>query len=373
MPLRTITKKTNSGKIRNKKYTGILEQYRKSDGVVTGYYVSYRDATSKACKHRVDAKDRDEALLILNKIKAKIKKEKKRASRTSSHQHTYIINEIAQDFFEQKKDNANNHNEIRRYENHLMKHVGTLKTSQLLPRDIEDIQSELTKKGLSNKSINLATDLLRSILRYGFSNRMVERNHYTMDGYSKLKVDNEVERFLLPDEIRNLFSTIKKPRLQLFIAMSYFTAQRPESLLRLQVKDIANDHIFIAPIKKQKSHDIKIHEELAPLLYKWIEDLNDDDFIFYGKNGKHKPISYERLQMETFELFAPFNKGLNYKKDRKKWVSLYTLRHSAAIQILKNTGSLKLAGSVLNHSDQRVTERYARILDEEKNKAISAL
>ncbi len=68
MPIRTIT---------DKHYKGVSELYRKSDGKVTGYYVTYRDADGKPIKKRVDAQTRDEALLKLVDIKHQIDLDKK--------------------------------------------------------------------------------------------------------------------------------------------------------------------------------------------------------------------------------------------------------------------------------------------------------
>ncbi|EIF51650.1 hypothetical protein [Sulfurovum sp. AR] len=68
MPIRTIT---------DKHYKGVSELYRKSDGQVTGYYVTYRDADGKPIKKRVDAQTRDEALLKLMEIKHQVDLDKK--------------------------------------------------------------------------------------------------------------------------------------------------------------------------------------------------------------------------------------------------------------------------------------------------------
>ena len=68
MPIRTIT---------DKQYKGVSELYRKSDGQVTGYYVTYRDIDGKPIKKRVDADNRDDALLKLIEIKQEVDLEKK--------------------------------------------------------------------------------------------------------------------------------------------------------------------------------------------------------------------------------------------------------------------------------------------------------
>lgn len=63
MPIRTID---------DKRYKGISELYRNSDGMVTGYYVTYRDEKSKPVKRRVEAQTRDDALQKLVEIKAEV-------------------------------------------------------------------------------------------------------------------------------------------------------------------------------------------------------------------------------------------------------------------------------------------------------------
>ncbi len=67
MPIRAIS---------DKQYKGVSELYRKSDGQVTGYYVTYRDIEGRPIKRRVDADNRDDALLKLGEIKQEIDLEK---------------------------------------------------------------------------------------------------------------------------------------------------------------------------------------------------------------------------------------------------------------------------------------------------------
>ena len=58
MPIRAIKGKT---------YNGVKELYSAKTGLVTGYYVQYRNADGVIQKYRVhEATNRDEALLYLN-------------------------------------------------------------------------------------------------------------------------------------------------------------------------------------------------------------------------------------------------------------------------------------------------------------------
>lgn len=370
--------------IKLKKYKGIYE-LTSSQGI-TGYYVSYRDANAKPQKHRVDASDRDEALLMLNQIKAQVKRDKQRSDSTTNLNMS--INDLAEVFFDAKKSARNNRKDRHNYKNHLSA-LGKLKARDLKPMHIQRLQSELVDT-LAAKTVNNLTNLLRSIMRFAVANQYVPADTYKLEGYTPLQVDNINEFVLSPQQVRGIIDSVTQPRTKLFLAMAYYTAQRPESLLRLQKKDIEEDKIRFSAIKKQKSHSISIHAELAPLLNDWIKDLDEDDFIFHGQMGKHKAISYGVLHRNVTDIFDQFNRRFYYKEGlsseelkaaksrafkehRKQWASLYTLRHSAATHILSSTGNIALASSVLNHSDLRMTQRYAKIADTQKKEAIDVL
>jgi EAL domain-containing protein (putative c-di-GMP-specific phosphodiesterase class I) len=67
MPIRAIS---------DQHYKGVSELYRKSDGQVTGYYITYRDTDGKPVKRRVDVDNKDDALLKLQTIKKEVDLEK---------------------------------------------------------------------------------------------------------------------------------------------------------------------------------------------------------------------------------------------------------------------------------------------------------
>lgn len=68
MPIRAIA---------DKQHKGVSELYRKSDGKVTGYYITYRDIDGKPIKRRVDVDNKDDALFKLTDIKKEIDLQKK--------------------------------------------------------------------------------------------------------------------------------------------------------------------------------------------------------------------------------------------------------------------------------------------------------
>lgn len=77
--------------------------------------------------------------------------------------------------------------------------------------------------------------------------------------------------------------------------------------------------------------------------------------------------------MKTLKLFAPYNKGLDYKKHRYQWASMYSFRHTAATVMLAKTDNIKTVQTVMNHSDPKVTAIYAKLLDDAKRKGVNVL
>ncbi len=289
-------------------------------------------------------------------------------------------------------------NEEKKYKKYISsfivkrKELGGLTSTEIKPEDIVMLQNHFDEKGYAPKTTNNLTNLLRSIVRYGIANDHCLKN--PMRRYKPLQVDNIVERVFSREEVQELIDSALKPftdekikpedlkyykppyskiRLQMFLRLMYYTAQRPKSLLQLQKKDIADGKVRIAAIKKQRQHYVPITDKLLPFLEEWIEDLQPDDYLFHAENSPRSPISYFTLHDYTYRLFKPLNDGLVFKEDRKQWASLYTLRHSAATNALEATGNTRLVQSMLNHSDARVTERYAKLLDKTKAEGFNAL
>jgi len=156
--------------------------------------------------------------------------------------------------------------------------------------------------------------------------------------------------------------TYSKHRMKFFLKMLYYTGQRPMSILRLQRKHITAEGVHIAPIKKQKAHRSAISSSLRDDLNEWIDGLEPNDYLFHPEYDPTLPISNFTMMEQAAPLFGLYNKRLDFKADRKQWVSFYTLRHSHATNMTANTGSLHQAQISLAHSSSKMTERYTKAL-----------
>jgi len=410
---KTTTKKkpATSGYRKVQGRNGVYEIVKK-DGTVTGYSIIFKNEFNKTVREKArnpeddgDAKSAKDAEIYLLQRKDDI--EQKRNALEDQNLEDAVtdkpLDQVADRYFNSLKENNYQKWETARYNNHISgfivrrKELGGLTSSQIKPEDITALQRALEKQQ-SAKSVNNITNLLRTVIRYGIANDHCKKN--PMRRYKPLQVDNEVERVFNPEEIQLLIENAIKPftdeldkiededreefikrydpifqkiRLQMFVRTMYYTAQRPESLLRLQKKDINDGQVRIASIKKQKQHYVPIADKLRPYLEEWIKDLRPDDYLFHPEEQPGQPIGRKGIETFANRLFVPLNKDLDYKKDRKQWASLYTLRHSAATQALRVSGNQKLVQSMLNHSDPRVTARYAKLLDTTKQEGFNAL
>ena len=415
-------------KIKAKKYTGIEEFYhaKDPDKKTVAHRITYWNG-EKPQRERIDTADREEARLILNQRKSDVSRGKLNP-KTRTDKKDYTLDQVASEYFYHRQKRSNVPKDKQRYVKHLGDRIyevkadksrigytltestegyiatirgkgmvdrlyeresgsewlslGSYKISEITTDDISKMIKELQKKGLAAKTVKSIINLLKTIFSYAQEESCInaDRNPFK----SKKKTTVEVEetdgmRILKESELKEIFLTAKngitkdghivyhpdKTTFMMF-KMLYYTAQRPQSILDLRVSDIdlEADRISIRPIKGQRGTTIKIHADLKRLLRVWLKGCTD---------GKVIPLSYETLQNKAQKIFAPYNEGLDYKKDRHKWASMYSFRHTSATMILAKTGSLEIARTVLNHSNSKMTERYARVLDEAKARGIDVL
>ena len=381
-----------------KKAKGIYALYRGKPkksirtSEVVGYYINYRNSQGKPVKERVDAQTIAEAQVMLKQriVERDNANEEGRTAITKRE----TVASIADKYFS-TRDNANGRKDKMSYHKHLDEEVGELK--MIKPMDVKILQQHLLSKGLSNKTVNTYLDMLRTILNFGVNNGFLRGDSYVMKAYDKLAVDNMVEKYLSPSEVRDMFekalwsdkrlkgeeegdydAPYQKHRLQMYLKTLYYTGQRPISVLRLQKRDIIQNSdgsykINIVSVKKQKQHYVPVSSVFISTLLSHIELMRPTDYLFHAEHTPSKPITTYTMIEQGKPLFNHYNQGLDYKEDRKQWVSFYTMRHSAATNILSATGSEKYAGTLLNHSDPRMTKRYTKVLDSAMQEAVNGL
>lgn len=362
-------------KMKQKKFKGIYEYYKSSDPdkATTAYYISVRNADGMPAKIKTDATTPQQAVVALAHYKAT------RTTTPSIPSHKLTVSQLADKFFSQRSS-INNDNDKRRFELHVKPEIGYININKLSKRDMLHLQSHLQQKlipaswkakdntvNLAPKTINIITDLTYRIMHWAYDEELLR---LPIPKIEKLRVDNERQRIFTQTELDLIFNNIEGDT-YIFLLLAYYTAQRPQSILRLQKKHIINGSILIESIKHQTSHLVPVSQKLNDVLLPWIDELEPNDYVITKTD---KPMPYQTIQARIARLFGRlFNKDLDYRRDGKQWASLYTLRHTSLTNIYANTSDIYAAQSIANHSSTKMTQRYAKHSEQLKRNAVEGL
>ena len=382
-------------KVSGKKYNSIYEYYKDSDHdkKTIAYYIMYRDLENKPKKIKCDATNKDDALKILNDIKAKLLKDRKEIKRDSSLLHQKIMNnnlsldDVAKLYFPSKT--AKSTDMIESSYNRLVRPtLGQMKIKKIKTEDIKDLSNILkntpSRQGtpLNPRTIKKVISELRALFNWAIKQAYIDKNPVIVKEI--IKVDrNEPGRVLSDEELEKLWNLdefVVRPRLFLFLKTCYHTGARPSGVLTIQVKHInfSKGTIHIRAMKQGKPYEARVGKELLDLLKNWIKehDLKHDNFIFYpiqlykrAKTEKEKQeikntsVKYGRYSESLRIIFdRHFNQDIG-TYDLAYRVTVYTMRRTAATKVYKKFGIVH-AKKFLNHTEIDTTMKYLNIEDD---------
>jgi integrase len=382
-------------KVSGKKYNSIYEYYKDSDHdkKTIAYYVMYRDLENKPKKIKCDATNKDDALKILNDIKAKLLKDRKEIKRDSSLLHQKIMNnnlsldDVAKLYFPTKTAKSTDMIESS-YNRLVSPTLGQMKIKKIKTEDIKDLsnilKNRLSRQGtpLNPRTIKKVISELRALFNWAIKQAYIDKNPVIVKEI--IKVDrNEPGRVLSDEELEKLWNLdefVIRPRLFLFLKTCYHTGARPSGVLTIQVKHInfSKGTIHIRAMKQGKPYEARVGKELLDLLKNWIKehDLKHDNFIFYpvqlykrAKTDKEKQeikntsVKYGRYSESLRIIFdRHFNQDIG-TYDLAYRVTVYTMRRTAATKVYKKFGIVH-AKRFLNHTEIDTTMKYLNIEDD---------
>ncbi len=396
-----VIKGSNGRKL--KKYSGITEYFRDSDPdkKTVRHYISYwipdpdHPKGGRTVKEKVETTDRDEALAVLEERKREVARGLLVAAGSKGGDTPLDI--VATEYFAERDRRGNIHKDKLRYtkyigdviyriedapnqkgyriteeaeyERETGRGMGEKKIRDLTPNDIKGLKRKLANEGLGPKTVANTVNLLKAITGHALSEGYITHSPF-VNKETRVKVPKEARRRIFtPEEREEIFMAAKHRDKRLFVLfkMLYYTGQRPKSIIGLKAKDIdlKQRTISVDPIKDQAGTTVPIADRLYPILKVWLKDAEPNQPIFN--------IGYDRFQKIAKAVFAPYNKGLDRKKDPHAWASMYSFRHTSATVMLAKSGSIEMVQGVLNHADARTTKIYAKLADEAKRKGVNLL
>ena len=256
-------------------------------------------------------------------------------------------------------------------------------------RLIEDITpSFLTNyetylKGELHNKINTVNKDLRFIRRVVNEAINLDMFPYERNPFRKYKLKTEKtnRQFLTEEEITKMEALELEPgsRLELhrdmFVFSCYSGGLRISDVLLMQWKHFDGTHVHIKVQKTGSQLSIMLPDKAKSIINKYKSGRKNNDFIF--------PMLSDDLDLKDIPLInraissatAYVNKNLKViaqKAGVEKPVSTHIARHTWATRALRKGISIDKVSKLMGHAQIRETQIYAKIVNEELDKAMDA-
>jgi integrase len=217
-----------------------------------------------------------------------------------------------------------------------------------------DIQTHLMNRyASSNTSFNTAKRYYKCIFNLLMQLGFIEVNPVV--GVKSKKAEPSINEAFDKVELKALMDYLKLNDQVLYrvALLMYTTFMRPHQEIRLlQVKFIHfDDRLLVLPprfTKNGKQATIPLQDSVLDE-FKFIKEMNPEDYIF----GKVNP-----------DYFATrWGKRVKTKYPLKPNQTLYSIRHTAAVEMYKRTKDVALIQRMMHHSSMEVTIGYLRSLN----------
>jgi integrase/recombinase XerD len=199
----------------------------------------------------------------------------------------------------------------------------------------------------------------------------------------KLHTKKTEKNFLTDEELLKMENLYLKPELKMnhhrnmYIFACYVGGLRISDVLQLKWKNFDGERIIIVTQKTDDIASIKVPNKAKEILkfYK-TKDSKKNDFIFpilvndfdYSKNAR---ALFDAISVNT----AYINKNLGKLATRleiNKKIHFHTSRHTFATRALRKGIPIEYVSKILTHKNISTTQIYAKIVNEELDKAMDA-
>ena len=247
----------------------------------------------------------------------------------------------------------------------ILRHIkGSIKISQLTMHHIEKYKLIRKQEGIKDDTLNKELRFISTMINRAVEFEWIESHPLYRKTIIIRGVDNSRIRFLTEDEGKRLLDALKiNPLVHDIVLTALYTGLRKNEILGLKWKniDFENNLIILFPeqTKNKRYHSIPMHPVLKDMLLKRKEGNADIDLVFH-RNGK--PVVSIRTAFENALKRAGI---VNFR--------FHDLRHTFATKLIRKGVDLYVVKELLNHTDVKITQRYAHLTLNEKYKAINKI
>ncbi|MEC0721780.1 tyrosine-type recombinase/integrase [Bacillus haynesii] len=278
---------------------------------------------------------------------------------------------IAYSLYETENYRERTINDYRNYFAEFMEMTGIMPTDSITDVTEDHLRSYIStmlkKRNLSPVTVNIRLGGIKSIF-----SRLTERgliNESPAQRVTKLRVDETSVKMLTDSQVRRFFKMIDKTTFSGFrdfvaFLLSLKCGLRSNELEGLEPEDLDFDNLVImlpgAINKNRKNRMVpmteQVAEELKQLLTEMTEYFGTFTHVFVNQYG-------EKLAKDSLRKRADkYGEMADLKKECRP--SIHSLRHTFAINYLRNGGDIRSLQKIMGHKDLASTEIYLDYVDE---------
>ena len=225
-------------------------------------------------------------------------------------------------------------------------------------RSAHDLHKNMKAPGkLSDSTIHLKVNILKSVLREAVRQGLLEQNPFDrLPGSYKIHPHYKEKETLTIEDLITLKQTpCKTPQLKEAVLLSSLTGLRKSDILSLSHDDIiekdGTPYIYKKIRKTQRWHKVP----LSDLAYQILQQLEKDC---------KEPGGYFFSQLSSHHLNEHLDEWLSACHITCKHFTFHCLRHTCASLLLAQGTDLYTIMRYLGHQNINTTQRYAHITDQ---------
>lgn len=357
--------------------TGIY--YNLLDNGDKSFYFNYKDINDNNKLKWVNVGKYSDGIRLANAVD-------KRAEQLSNMKHGKDIravankkkkqittyDDLAQIYFKDKKVHQYR---INKYNAYIKPLIGNKNIENITKAIIKKILDDIEKEGKAPQTVNGIRELIGAIINHSIKEHSLKYIN-PCTGIPRLKVDNDRERYLSLDEVKQLKEVMKENFLiKLFLELSLQTGGRFETILHIQKKDInlSSGTVTLHNLKTKNTYTGYLQTDLIEVLREYLTILKVNDYLISFKDEHDKKLTQRQIQNRLKPtLDKLFNQGLD-SDDRKNRVVIHTLRHTFASHLAINGIPIFTIQKLMDHKKIEQTLRYAKLSPENGKNAIEGL
>lgn len=292
--------------------------------------------------------------------------------KTGTKKQITTYDDLAHIYFKDKKIHQHR---INKYNAYIKPLIGNKNIENITKAIIKKILDDIQEKGKAAQTVNGIRELIGAIINHSIKEHSLKYINPCI-GIPRLKVDNDRERYLSLDEVKQLKEVMKENFLiKLFLELSLQTGGRFETILHIQKKDInlSSGTVTLHNLKTKNTYTGYLQTDLIEVLKEYLTTLKVNDYLISFKDEHEKKLTQRQIQNRLKPtLDKLFNQGLD-SDDRKNRVVIHTLRHTFASHLAINGVPIFTIQKLMDHKKIEQTLRYAKLSPENGKNAIEGL